>query len=295
MADRWVKAVTIEEADTPNDNDHLEWDNATSTWQSAALSVDTANIVANAVTNAELAEMEANTVKANATAGSANPANLAVGLFTVVGRVAGNIVAAELVTAQVADDAISYAKMQNVISNDVVLGRISGAGGAVEELAGDQATAILDTFSTSSTTQGVVAGSNSVGATYYLNGNGTWSIPPGGSAATLTKSVTAEDPTASENISMFYTNVAITVTQITSVIQGTTSVTFDIEHGTSRATATGTGVIGTDVVCNSSTTGVVTTTFTDDTIPADSFVWLSTSAISGTPDEFHVTVEYTED
>ena len=96
MADRWVKAVTIEEADTPNDNDHLEWDNATSTWQSAALSVDTANIVANAVTNAELAEMEANTVKANATAGSANPANLAVGLFTVVGRVAGNIVAAEL-------------------------------------------------------------------------------------------------------------------------------------------------------------------------------------------------------
>jgi len=132
-------------------------------------------------------------------------------------------------------------------------------------------------------------------STTYLRGDDTWDVPPGGSAATLTKSITVESPTASENLSMFYTNVAITVTQITSVILGSTSVTFDIEHGTSRATATGTGVIGTDVVCNSTTTGVVTTTFTDATIPADSFVWLSTSALSGTPTEFNVTVEYTED
>jgi hypothetical protein len=111
----------------------------------------------------------------------------------------------------------------------------------------------------------------------------------------LTKSITVENPTASENISMFYTNVAITVTQITAVIIGSTSVSFDIEHGTSRATATGTGVIGTDDVADSTTTGNITTTFNDATIPADSFVWLSTSALSGTPSQLMVTVEYTED
>jgi hypothetical protein len=110
-----------------------------------------------------------------------------------------------------------------------------------------------------------------------------------------TKSITIEDPTASENISIFYTNVAITVTQLTAVILGTTSVSYDIQHGTSRATATGTGVVGTDVVANSSTTGVITTTFTDATIPADSFVWITTSALSGTPTELNVTIEYTED
>jgi hypothetical protein len=111
----------------------------------------------------------------------------------------------------------------------------------------------------------------------------------------LTKSITVEDPGISENISMFYTTVAITVTQITAVIRGATSVTFDIEHGTSRDTPTGTGVIGTDEVADNITIGNITTSFTDADIPADSFVWLSTSDLSGTPDELNVTIEYTED
>jgi hypothetical protein len=111
----------------------------------------------------------------------------------------------------------------------------------------------------------------------------------------LSKSITVEDPTVSENISMFFTTVAITVTQITAVITGSTSVTFDIEHGTSRATPTGTGIIGTDEVADSTTGGNITTSFDDATIPVDSFVWLSTSGLSGTPTSLNVTVEYTED
>jgi hypothetical protein len=94
---------------------------------------------------------------------------------------------------------------------------------------------------------------------------------------------------------MFYTNVAITVTQLTAVIVGGTSVSYDIQHGTSRATATGTGVVGTDVLVNNTTVGIITTSFTDADIPLDSHIWLTTSNLDGGVTELSVTLEYTED
>jgi hypothetical protein len=135
-------------------------------------------------------------------------------------------------------------------------------------------------------------------ATHVLTSNGPDTVPTfqaAASAPTLTKSITVEDPVTGETISMFYTNVAITVTQITAVIVGSTSITFNISHGTSRAAVTS-DVMTADDVADSTTTGNVTTTgWDDETIPADSFVCLTTSAASGTPTELHVTIEYTED
>lgn len=46
-------------------------------------------------------------------------------------------------TAGITDDAVTYAKIQNVVSDDVFLGRISGAGGNVEELTAANAYTIL--------------------------------------------------------------------------------------------------------------------------------------------------------
>jgi len=43
-----------------------------------------------------------------------------------------------------------------------------------------QATAALDLFATGSTVQGLVPGSNSGGASVFLNGSGAWSVPGGG-------------------------------------------------------------------------------------------------------------------
>lgn len=96
------------------------------TWPALTVSAD-------AITNAKLADMAANTVKVNATAGAANPTDLAIATNTVLGRVAGNIVAGQLVTAQVTDDAITFVKVQN-IATDRLLGRDTAASGSVEEL-----------------------------------------------------------------------------------------------------------------------------------------------------------------
>lgn len=59
-------------------------------------------------------------------------------------------------------------------------GRTAPSTGDVEDLTVAQATAMLNQFSTSTTTKGLVPGSNSVGSTYFLRADGTWAVPAGG-------------------------------------------------------------------------------------------------------------------
>lgn len=110
----------------------------------------------------------------------------------------------------------------------------------------------------------------------------------------MSKSVTVESPTSSEDISLFYTDEAITITKIVYVITGSTSVTTTIRYHTDRNN-TGTEVVTGGTTANSTTTGNVVTSFNDATVPADSFVRLETTALSGTPTSLNVTVFYKQD
>lgn len=88
----------------------------------------TAGVIVNADINAsaaialsKLATQAANTIVANATAGTAVPTAVAVGTNAVVGRVAGNIVAAALVNAQVdAAAAIALSKLATQAADSFV-------------------------------------------------------------------------------------------------------------------------------------------------------------------------------
>jgi hypothetical protein len=135
-----------------------------------------ATITANAVDNTKAADMAANTIKANATATTGDPGDLAVGTNTVVGRVAGNIVAAQLVDAQVATATLTNARLANVASG-TIKGRATAGTGAPEDLTGTQATALLDTFTSGA--KGLTPASGG-GTTNFLRADGTWAAPAGG-------------------------------------------------------------------------------------------------------------------
>ncbi len=113
-----------------------------------------------------------------------------------------------------------------------------------------------------------------------------------GALGSATKGITIADPIV-ENLGFFHTPVAITVTNILTYRVGGTSVTLNFWHDTT-ATGTTNQLWASDEVITS-TTGEDITSFTDATIPADSYIRLEVSAVSGSVDEWHLTMEYTED
>lgn len=83
-------------------------------------------------------------------------------------------------TADVNLDQITYALIQNVVANNRLLGRVSGAGGDVEELTGTQVTALLDVFT--GALKGLVPSSGG-GTTGFLRADGAFAAPPAAGAA----------------------------------------------------------------------------------------------------------------
>ena len=104
-------------------------------------------------------------------------------------------------------------------------------------------------------------------------------------------SITVEDPTSSEDISITFTNKAVTITEMRAVLVGTANgqtVTWTIRHHSDRSNA-GNEVVTSGTATTSLTTGSDVTAFNDATIPADSFIWLETTAKGGTVTELHIT------
>lgn len=109
-----------------------------------------------------------------------------------------------------------------------------------------------------------------------------------------TQAVVVASPGSSEDVSVFFAEHAITVQEMNAVVRGTTpSVTWTIRHGTDRSAA------GAEVATSGTTTttqsGESVTSFNDATIVAGSWVWLETTAASGTNNELAVSVRYRRD
>lgn len=110
------------------------------------------------------------------------------------------------------------------------------------------------------------------------------------------KSIIIENPTNSENLSYFFTDVAITVDKLRAVLVGsaTPSVTWTIRYAVNRDD-TGTEVVTGGTVTTSTTTGSDVTTLDAPAIPANSHVWVETTAKSGTVDSININLFYNED
>ena len=113
------------------------------------------------------------------------------------------------------------------------------------------------------------------------------------------KSLTLESPTNTEDFSVTFVDRAVTFKEFRAVVRGTSpDLTWTIRHGTDRS-ATGaeaiTGGTQTTSTTGSSGTGYIETSFDDDTVIANSFIWLETTSLTGTVDEFMVTIFWDED
>jgi len=111
----------------------------------------------------------------------------------------------------------------------------------------------------------------------------------------LVNAVAVDNPTTAVDKTIFFTTKAITIGQMTAVVRGTSpSVTFRVMHSSNRSAA-GNAVVTAGNVAANQTTGSVVTIFDDATILAGSWVWLEVTAVSGTVEEFALSINHTED
>jgi hypothetical protein len=94
--------------------------------------------------------------------------------ITLSGDVSGSGTTA--ITTTIGANRVTLGMMAQASPN-TILGNNTGSVANVSYLTATQVTAMLNTFSTTTTTQGLVKGSNSVGNRYYLDADNNWSIP----------------------------------------------------------------------------------------------------------------------
>ena len=102
------------------------------------------------------------------------------------------------------------------------------------------------------------------------------------------RSATIGDPQAGDSFTLFKATRSTTLRDVSAIVSGG-SVTYEIRYATDRS-AVGTLAIVADTVTNT-TTGAAAT-IQNQPIPVDSWVWLEITAVSGTVDEFNVSVAF---
>lgn len=164
----------------------------------------------------------------------------------------------------------------------------------------------METFIRVNTNTLTIASEN-VGGAPLINGATTSLVAPAGSTVHIkregvdefivlidqrevSKSVSVEDPTSSEDITLFRADQAYTITKMVAVVIGSSpSLTWTVRKHSDRSNA-GVEVVTSGTTTTNTTTGAVVTSLNSAGIAADDFVWLESTAESGTTDEFHLTI-----
>lgn len=131
---------------------------------------------------------------------------------------------------------------------------------------------------------GRLATSGTADNTTYLGGDQTWHT------ATQTRAFGMSAPTATENAMVFFTPVAITVTNVQEALSGTSpSVTYILGYSSTRSGAL-TNIVNSHAA--TTTTGAAATLTANVAVPANSYIILTTSATSGTVNDINVTINF---
>jgi hypothetical protein len=120
--------------------------------------------------------------------------------------------------------------------------------------------------------------------TTYYAGDGTFH--PAG----LTRAFGMSAPTATENIMIWYTPVAVTITNVQEALAGTSpSVTYILGYSSTRSGAL-TNIVNSHAA--TTTTGAAATLTANVAVPAGSYIMMTTSATSGTVNDFNISISF---
>jgi hypothetical protein len=286
-------------APAPSNNDLLKFNTTTSKWESgtvpassisdfdtevannSAVTANTAKvtnathtgdvtgsgaltIANNVVSDSKLRDSASLSVIGRSVNSIGDPSDIVASIDGQVLRRSGTaLVFGTVATAGIANNAISNTKLSDM-AQSTIKGRASGAGtGDPTDLTAAQVRTIINVA------------------------DGAKPKP------TLSKTITVEAPTATEDITVFRTDVAITVQEVIAVSVGTSpSTTYQLKHSTDR-NASGNNL--TNSGTTTSTTTGNTATLSDATVPANSWIWLETTAATGTNVKLTIDIRYTED
>lgn len=103
------------------------------------------------------------------------------------------------------------------------------------------------------------------------------------------KALTVAPPKPGDEFTLFYTQYPTTLTQVLAIVRGTSpGVQFELRYGPDRSAA-GTLAVIPENVTNTTTGEPIT--IQNMPIPADNFLWVKVTAVTGVVQELNVSVE----
>lgn len=117
-----------------------------------------------------------------------------------------------------------------------------------------------------------------------------FTLSSGAIGPTAPKSITIPSPVAGDSYTLFWSNAAITLQEIRSVVRGTSpNVDATFFWGADRSTGT---TISANVITSNVTTGNSLTSFANGTPTANVFLWVTINNVTGTVTEYHATLRF---